>query len=85
MMSGLDLEALQSIMSELFGETPARSAVAAYNERIGRSVRHGKTRYDRRTGRLILPGVAGAGLAAPASGHAARSHTFYGQQKDNEE
>lgn len=75
-----DLAEMQQIMASLFGETPARDAVRAFNERNGSAIGAGRSRYDSLKGRLVVP-TASAASSAPAVARATPRHTFYGTER----
>jgi hypothetical protein len=78
------LPEMQTILSDLFGETPTLDAVEAYVERLGGAASNGSMYQERRTGRID---VVRSGLAAPAiagsssaNSFAAPSHTNFGSE-----
>ena len=80
LVAGCDLAEMQQIMASLFGETPAKDAVRAFNERIGGAIGGGRSRYDALKGRLVVPAAAAAS-SAPAIARATPRHTFYGTER----
>ena len=80
LVAGCDLAEMQQIMASLFGEAPARDAVRAFNERNGRAIGDGRSRYDSLKGRLVVP-TAVAVSSAPAVSRATPPHTFYGTER----
>ncbi len=78
--AGCDLSEMQQIMVSLFGETPARDAIRAFNERAGNGIGSGRSRYDTQKGRLIIP-AAVAGAPVPAVARSTPRHTFYGTER----
>lgn len=76
------LPEMQTILSDLFGETPTLDAVKAYVERLGGAASNGAIYQEPRTGRID---VVRSGLAAPAiagsysaNSFAAPKHTNFG-------
>ena len=80
LVAGCDLEEMQHIMVSLFGETPARDAIRAFNERNGNVIGGGRSRYDSHKGRLVVP-TAVAGSSAPVIARSTPRHTFYGTER----
>ena len=79
MISGCDLEEIQQIMVEMFGEQLTGDIFRDFNERIGEKVRSGRSRHVPGRGGLVIPGVttAIAGVG-PSVSRATPSHQFYG-------
>lgn len=82
LMSGtLDLEALQVLLGEMFGEGPAQSAIKDHASRLGAAVRTGDRRHLP-TGRVAPASVSAAAVSASTI---ARPHTFYGGRQVDED
>ena len=82
------LPEMQTILSDLFGETPTLDAVKAYVERLGGAASNGAIYQEPRTGRID---VVRSGLAAPAiagsssaRSFATPSHTNFGSEPPSE-
>ena len=80
LVAGRDLEEIQKIMVNLFGEAPAKEAVRAFNERTGGEIDRGRTKHDPRTGGLIVPASV-ASVSAPSVARSTPPHTFYGSER----
>lgn len=65
----------QEILAELFGEHAAGEAVRAFADRMGRAKELGESRYQKHTGRLILPATA---AATSAQARPTPQTSFYG-------
>ena len=65
----------QEILAELFGEHAAGEAVRAFADRMGRAKELGESRYQKHTGRLVLPTMA---AATSSQAHATPQTSFYG-------
>ncbi len=76
LVAGCDLEEMQQIMASLFGEVPATEAVKAFNERMGKDIRDGRSRYDPRKGGLSIPAVVTPPVSRPTP-----RHRFYGTER----
>ncbi len=76
LVAGCDLEEMQKIMASLFGEIPATEAVKAFNERIGKDIRDGRSQHDPGKGGLSIPAV----ITPPVSRPTPR-HKFYGTER----
>jgi hypothetical protein len=79
-----DLPEMQTILSDLFGETPTLEVVKSYVDRLGAAVSTGTSYQEPRSGRID---VVRSGLAAPAiagasssRSFAAPSHTHFGSE-----
>jgi hypothetical protein len=77
----LTLKERQQILSDLFGEHAAGTAIREFADRMGRSKELGETRYQPSTGRLILPAV---GLATSANARPVPRTSYYGGARWNE-
>ena len=82
------LPEMQTILSDLFGETPTLDAVKAYVERLGGAASNGAIYQEFRTGRidvvrsgLAVPAIAGS---SSARSFAAPSHTNFGSEPPSE-
>lgn len=79
MMGNLDLEEMQELLVEMFGEGPARSAIEEQAKALGRAVETG-SRGIGITGRVIpvavvvAPSIISSAMAKP------RPHTFFGER-----
>ncbi len=80
LIEGCDLDEMQKIMAELFGEAPTGEAFRSFNEKVGGMVREGQSRHRTGTGGLVLPGAA-AVVATPSL--ATPRHTFFGADDDD--
>jgi len=67
---------MQAIMMNLFGEAPTAEVFRAFNERLGKEVRDGRSQHRPNTGSRIIPTTA-AGTSVVVS---APKHTFFGDQ-----
>ena len=76
LVAGCDLEEMQKIMARLFGEVPATEAVKAFNERIGKDIRDGRSRHDPGKGGLSIPAVITPSVSRPTP-----RHKFYGTER----
>ena len=71
LVAGCDLGKMQEMMESLFGESPAKEAVRAFNERTGNEIGGEGSRYDPQKGSLIIPAsVAGYNGPVWRSGNA---------------
>lgn len=80
LVSGCDMEEMQRLMVELFGEKPAMDAFRVFNERIGDDVRSGRSRHRPDLGGLVIPGAA-TGIGASSASRATPSHRFFGGER----
>ena len=80
LLAGCDLAKMQEMMESLFGESPAKEAVLAFNKRTGNEVSGGRSRYDPQKGSLIIPASV-AGITIPSSALGTPKHTFYGTER----
>ena len=64
-LADCDLGEMKEIMVELFGEGPTAKAVDEFVKRFGREIKRGKSRHQRDSGRVVLPGAAAAGVSTP--------------------
>ena len=80
LVAGRDLEEIQKIMIDLFGEAPAKEAVRAFSERTGGQIDRGRTKHDPRTGGLIVPASV-ASVSVPSVARPTPPHTFYGSER----
>lgn len=71
----LTLAGRKDILADLFGESAAEVALMAFAERMGRGKELGQNRYERGTGRLILPATA---LVTPAAARPVPATRYYG-------
>ena len=71
----MTLRERQEILAELFGEHAAGEAVRAFADRMGRAKELGESRYQKHTGRLVLPTMA---AATSSQAHATPQTSFYG-------
>lgn len=79
LVAGCELDEMQRIMVELFGEKPTADAFRAFNQRLGDDIRYGRSQHLHGTGQLVVPTVvAGGSVAAPPSARSTPRHTFYG-------
>lgn len=78
LIKGCDLEEMQKIMIQLFGEAPTAEAVRAFNEQVGRMVRDGRSQHRTGKGGLILPGGAALTTDTTSTVRPTPKHTFYG-------
>ncbi len=75
LVNGCDLQKMQEIMASLFGETPVKAAIHAFNRRAGNSIGNGRSRYNPQNGGLIVaPSVPSITRTTPR-------HTFYGTER----
>ena len=80
LVAGCDLGKMQEMMESLFGESPAKEAVQAFNERTGNEIGGEGSRYDPQKGGLIIPASV-AGITIPSGAMGTPKHTFYGTEK----
>jgi hypothetical protein len=79
-----DLDAMQAIMMDLFGENPTGAVFKSFNEELGHRIRTGQSVYRPGSSNLDL---AKTGLVIPASGPTVTrtpttpKHTFYGRSR----
>ena len=78
MTGNLDLEEMQELLIEMFGEVPARSAIEEQAKLLGRAVESG-ARGIGIGGRVIPAAVAAPAIIASAIAKP-RPHTFYGER-----
>lgn len=71
----LTLAERKDILADLFGESAAEVALMAFAERMGRGKELGQNRYERGTGRLILPAV---GFISSAAARPVPPTRYYG-------
>ena len=64
-LADCDLGEMKQIMVELFGEGPTAKAIDEFVKRFGREIKRGKSRHQRNSGRVVLPGAAAAGVSTP--------------------
>lgn len=82
LVSGCDLEEMQKIMVELFGEAPTTDAFQAFNKRVGNQVSTGQSQHRSSTGSLVLPaGIAGTDTSTSSGPRTTPKHTFYGKER----
>ena len=82
LVSGCDLEEMQKIMVELFGEAPTTDAFQAFNKRVGNQVSTGQSQHRSSTGSLVLPaGIAGTANPTSSGPRTTPKHTFYGKER----
>jgi hypothetical protein len=72
----LSLKQRQDILSDLFGEQTAQSAMHIFTDRLAKAQRTNGTHYQPGTGKLILP--AAATLATPSQAKAMPSTHYFG-------
>ena len=83
-----DLDTMQRILSDLFGERPTLEAIKSLNRQAGQAIVDGRSRHKPGSGRFeipVLPAAAAAAAAIPASVAASRAtprHTYFGGSKD---
>lgn len=75
----LELDAVQAIVAELFGQSCAEDACKEINEIVGAAIRKG-VRHETGTGQLIIPAVGGVVSPASANPPATPRHTFHGEK-----
>jgi len=75
------LPEMQQILEDLFGETPARSAVKDHVSRVGQDVRSTGSRFT--PGKAAIPAAIAGGVAAPSTVRSAPSHKFFGDHPDD--
>lgn len=76
--SGLNLEAKQDLLIDMFGEKVAKSAVLSWASQRGKNIEQGDRRVNKK-GRVFTPPVIGGLMSGIGAGAArAREHTFYG-------
>ena len=79
LLSGRDLDEMQRIMVDLFGEQPTRDAFSAFNERLGGVIRDRQSKHIQAAGRIVLPtGAIGGSLGVKHRARSTPGHTFYG-------
>ena len=82
LVSGCDLEEMQKIMVELFGEAPTTDVFQAFNKRVGNQVSTGQSQHRSSTGSLVLPaGIAGTANPTSSGLRTTPKHTFYGKER----
>ena len=64
-LADCDLGEMKEIMVELFGEGPTAKVIDEFVKRFGREIKRGKSRHERNSGRVVLPGAAAAGVSTP--------------------
>ena len=72
----LTLTERKTILSDLYGEDAAGAAVLEFAARLGRSKEEGTARYERGTGRLLLPAAATA--SSTSATRAVPATRYYG-------
>lgn len=77
MVAGCDLEEIQKIMTNLFGESLAKVTVRAFNKEIGNEVRSGHSQHDLKKGGLFVPAAT---ATVPFVTRATPKHTFLGNE-----
>lgn len=80
LVEGRDLEVMQKIMVNLFGEVPALEAVKAFNDRGGKEISEGRSRYDPEMGKLVIPALV-TSVKESSETWATPRHTFYGTER----
>ncbi len=78
LVSGCDLSEMQAIMMNLFGEAPTAEVFRAFNERLGKEVRDGRSQHRPNTGSRIIPTTAATGATIPSGALKTSKHTFFG-------
>ena len=78
LVAGCDLGEMRLIMAELFGEVPTNDVFTAFNSQMGNKVEEGRSRYHPGIGGLVVPTVAGTGIATSTVSRTTPKHTFYG-------
>jgi len=79
-----DLDEIQAILTDLFGENPTGAVFKSFNEELGQHIRAGRSVYRPGSSNLDL---AKTGLVLPAAGPAVTctpttpKHTFYGRPR----
>jgi hypothetical protein len=79
-----DLDEMQAVMMDLFGENPTGAVFKSFNEELGQRIRAGHSVYRPGSSNLDL---AKTGLVIPASGPTVTrtpttpKHTFYGRSR----
>ncbi len=80
LVKGRDLEVMQKIMVSLFGETPVKEVVRAFNKRTGNEIGGGRSWYDPQKGGLIIPASV-ASVMVPSGIRVTPRHSFYGTEQ----
>ena len=80
LIAGCDLAKMQEIMVSLFGESPAKEVVRAFNERTGNEIGGGRSCHDPQKGSLIIPALV-ASVTIPSGTRATPKHNFYGTER----
>jgi Second Messenger Oligonucleotide or Dinucleotide Synthetase domain len=75
------LPEMQQILEDLFGEKPARSAVKAHLQRVGKDV--GSTGSRFMPGKAAIPAAVAGGAPAPSNARSAPAHRFFGDHPDD--
>ena len=78
LIEGAPLDETREILSDLFGERPARDVVSGYVERYGSRVRQGSGAHLPGTGQIPAVGVMLA--SAPAVAKSTPPHSFFGDE-----
>ena len=81
LVAGCDLSEMQTIMMNLFGEAPTAEVFRAFNERLGKEVRDGRSQHRPNTGSRTIPTTAATGATIPSGGLATPKHTFFGGER----
>ena len=77
---GLPLDQIQTVLTSLFGESPTRGVIEAFNRRSGDRIQGGRSRHDLGAGGFAISGTA---VPRQATGRGSRQtprHTFYGSE-----
>ena len=72
------LDEMRTILSDLFGEEPARDAIVAFNRRSGGAIARGQSHHDPNGGRFALAGSGVVAATVSPSVRATPAHTNFG-------
>ena len=76
--AGCDLDEMQEIMVNLFGESSAKEAIRAFNEEQGKRVREGESHHRLGAGSIALSAGAASSVESSLPIRRTPKHTFHG-------
>ncbi|WP_407164712.1 nucleotidyltransferase [Bradyrhizobium sp. ORS 111] len=79
--SEIALPEMQQVLEDLFGEKPARSAVKAHVQRVGKDVTSVGSRFM--PGKAAIPAAVAGSAPTPSTARSAPSHRFFGDHPDD--
>ena len=77
---GLPLDQIQRVLISLFGESPTRGVIDAFNRQSGDSIQTGRSKHDLGVGGFVIPSVAVPRQATGRETRQTPKQTFYGSE-----